>query len=417
MNDGRIFSASDLDLETPTGDTSSTSMVGSVSALVKGSVAVKVLHSIFSGNPTTIVQSPPGAGKSTLVATVVKFLLEETELRIHVVAPTNNAALELASKIASMCGPDVALCKKRAAPLPRGVGDLDFFAKLKDAHPHPARQVPVTTVHLAKTIRPAVDVMIVEEAYQTTYGLLAEAADGADQVVLVGDPGQIGPVITHDLSPWRGIPDAPAARAPEVFARLDATVLTLPATYRIGQESVNVIAPLYPFEFTSERIPTSVEGCPELASFRVPTTISPHSLAETMVTHARTFVGLPFTQGATTREITEKDICLIGARNELVSVLGARVSSTGMTCGTADSLQGGQWPVVIAADPLISTRQVSEHALDTGRLCVMTSRHMAHLSWIFAPNWADRLGTANISTTHRLKAQQVREHLEKKALN
>ncbi len=37
----------------------------------------------------------------------------------------------------------------------------------------------------------------------------------------------------------------------------------------------------------------------------------------------------------------------------------------------------------------------SEHALSSGRLCVMTSRHMTHLTWVYDPGWEDVLEQAS----------------------
>ena len=54
----------------------------------------------------------------------------------------------------------------------------------------------------------------------------------------------------------------------------------------------------------------------------------------------------------------------------------------GITVGTADSLQGGQWAAVVALDPLTGTDGLPAHAASAGRLCVMASRHYAHLTWV-----------------------------------
>jgi hypothetical protein len=50
--------------------------------------------------------------------------------------------------------------------------------------------------------------------------------------------------VTADVSAFRGREVAPHMRAPEVFADMKgAEVHALTATYRVGQETVNAIAP------------------------------------------------------------------------------------------------------------------------------------------------------------------------------
>jgi hypothetical protein len=50
----------------------------------------------------------------------------------------------------------------------------------------------------------------------------------------------------------------------------------------------------------------------------------------------------------------------------------------GVTVGTADSLQGGQWAAVVALDPLTGVEGLAVHAMSTGRLCVMSPCGCGH---------------------------------------
>lgn len=423
------FGLEDLGLDIPVGDTDFTDMVGDDTgpdtSLVQGSVAAHALHSVFTGNPITLVNSPPGAGKSALISKVVAYLLLRTDLSLHVVAPTNNAASELASRIVQEAGPATALIIPRdGREVPDDVATIaePYVVGSDGSIVRPERQVHVTTVHSAKQSHPEVDVMIVEEAYQVQYGLLAEAADGAEQLLMVGDPGQIGPVVAHDVTPWRGIEDAPVARAPEVLGRMDAHVLTLPSTYRIGQESVEAIAPLYPFGFNSQRDPKQVDGSQEIECLQVPDSLPSLSLARAVADRVSAMMGrtLRVTErdgSVTVRPVEQSDLCVIAALNETVANTLAELETRGLSdvkVGTADSLQGGQWNVVVAVDPLVSGSNASAHSTSNGRLCVMASRHMCHLTWVFSPSWRDRLSSAALSDSERAKAEKVRDALTSK---
>ena len=78
----------------------------------------------------------------------------------------------------------------------------------------------------------------------------------------------------------------------------------------------------------------------------------------------------------------------------------------GVTVGTADSLQGGQWAAVVALDPLTGADGHAPHALSPGRLCVMASRHYAHLTWVHDGAWRDALAQDREAAVVRVAAAQ-----------
>ena len=82
-----------------------------------------------------------------------------------------------------------------------------------------------------------------------------------------------------------------------------------------------------------------------------------------------------------------------------------------VTVGTADRLQGGQWHVTVAVDPLIGHSAAGSHQLSPGRLCVMASRHMTHLAWVHDGEWADRLAEVADSPADAAVGLQVRKAL------
>ena len=108
----------------------------------------------------------------------------------------------------------------------------------------PANHVVVRTVAAtagasAGRDAPPIGLLVVDEAYQVTFADVLSASAKAEQILLVGDPGQIGPVTTSNPAMWQGRPDAPHLRAPEVFGRRDDAVnLHLDASYRLGPDSV-----------------------------------------------------------------------------------------------------------------------------------------------------------------------------------
>lgn len=369
--------------------------------LVVGSVLAKALHSVWSGSPITIVDSPPGAGKTTLVAELVAILRERSDLKILIGCPTKNGAKDIAARIAAELGPDKD-GKPQVAMSVNGMNPPPGVAKGGESD-DPNIPVVRTVKSLEIAKEAPCDLMIIDEAYQVTFAAAASAADDATQVLFVGDPGQIGPVVAHDVSMFKGKDLMPQMRAPEGFATFDTVDhYSLATSYRLGQETVDAIGPLYKFPFTSsrpDRYLTDENGdrVSEIVPLTVPvaSTFDALSTLDIVANYAAGLIGVtlvePGPDGTTVRrELTPSDICVVVAHNAQSSGIRAILKTLGVETvkvGTADSLQGGQWHAVVALDPFVGYTTAAPHQLSLGRLCVMASRHMSHLSWVHDGGW------------------------------
>jgi hypothetical protein len=242
---------------------------------------------------------------------------------------------------------------------------------------------------------------------------VAAAAAKVPQLLLVGDPGQIGPVVTVDTSVWERMPDAPHRRAPEVFkARDDAACFSIRESYRLGPRSVAAVAPLYDFEFISARPPRTarlVDGTPlpEITAIEVAVSDDPDNeitmravadRAAALVSATLTGPGIDGDGNPVTLAwgATPADVGVAVSRNSQVSIITGLLAERGLigdpkasniTVGTADRLQGGQWPLVVALDPAAAVGSDNEYAMSLGRLGVMISRHTHHLTWVSDASW------------------------------
>ncbi len=369
------------------------------STLAIGSVLAKALYSIWNGEPVVVVDSPPGSGKTTMVGDMVVALVERTDLNIVIATPTRRGAYDIAERIAAQLGMD----KDGKPRIALGVRDMEPPAGVAKGGASSARLPIVRTVASCKASAPVCDVMIFDEGYQTTFADAASAADSADQVVFVGDPGQIGPVVTADLTAFREYDTTPASRAPEVFSLVEGgTVLSLETTYRLGQDTVDAISPLYNFSFSSarpDRYLTDEFGnrVSEIVSVQLPPTPTNDDL-NTMVSvasYAAGMVGAELIEHdadgrPTARILTQADIAVVVLPQLPVrQYLGILTSMKGgrIHVGTADRMQGRQWHAVVALDPMVGYASASAHQLAPGRLCVMDSRHMTHLTWMHDGGW------------------------------
>jgi hypothetical protein len=361
---------------------------------------------VWSGSPITVVDSPPGAGKTTLVVNIVAHLTARADLRVLVVTVTRQQATALAHRLVTEIDPkdiEIAVKGLQAGTLPRGLYSASRSAGVK-----PAKVTVRTLASCALSAPSEYDVIVVDEAYQATYADVSLASAHIDQILLVGDPGQIGPVITVDTSIWRGMKDPPHGRAPEVLVTHEgADSLALDKTWRLGPATATAIAPFYAFPFTSACVARRYVGTGgdifgEIEAIQVPDADTPDDVATLSVVAERVAAlvgGHLFTPGepdvdgncpSVSREATEADVAVVLSRNSQVSIVSGLLASKGIehvTVGTADRLQGGEWPLVVALDPAIGSDESSEHSMSTGRLCVMTSRHTTHLTWVHDDQW------------------------------
>ena len=73
-------------------------------ALVPGSPLAQALYQVWSGRSVTVVKSPPGAGKSTMICQAVTQLHKRSDLNIVVATPTRRGAFELANRLGEVIG-------------------------------------------------------------------------------------------------------------------------------------------------------------------------------------------------------------------------------------------------------------------------------------------------------------------------
>jgi hypothetical protein len=362
--------------------------------LVPGSVTAKALLRAWGGRSgeVTAVDSPPGAGKTTLAVTVAAHLVVRARARVVVATPTRAQAVGVCWRLASQIPASQVHCRISqipAADLPRGVKDGSLL-------PDKDGWVQVRTLASLGASPTDADLLIVDEAYQATFDDVISAADGADRLLLVGDPGQIGPVITFATGDWDRLAHRPHRRAPEGFSGAERH--HLPSSRRLGPASVEVVAPFYRFGFGSDAPDRHVEVAGrrlgEIETLGVPGAAAPESVeccgpvaerAWQLATGATLVDGAGSGDGR--RPIRPGELAVVVARNAQVSVVTALLAERGVEAviGTADRLQGGEWPVVVALDPVAGAESLSEHTSSTGRLCVMLSRHTHHLTWVTDP--------------------------------
>jgi hypothetical protein len=351
------------------------------------------LFAAWSGDPAVVVASPPGAGKTRLVVHLAEQLHRRAQLKIAIAAQTRSQALEIANRSAATGG-RVGLLGARESQRPealdrratylQGVAQLRTWAGIV---------VATTARWLWVSERDyTADVAVIDEAWQMTYADLGGLGPLSTQVVLVGDPGQIAPVVTGDVRRWRdwsagpqrAAPEAPLAAYPDSVTRL-----RLPHTWRLGPATTALIQPAFyaDLPFDSVRPPRHVvlDGTPlsELSVQEVQPLAGPGDpiLAEAAAARVSELLcgGSVVDQDGNLKTLTGGDVAVITPHVEQASAVAARLSEyPGVLIGTANQAQGTEREAVVVIHPLAGYREAPAFATDPGRLCVALSRHRAH---------------------------------------
>lgn len=367
-----------------------------------------VLFAAWSGDPCTVVASPPGAGKTRLITHLAAQLHQRAGLRVVIAAQTRAQALDVANRVAALDTPTFYLDGSQASAPPAG---LSARVNHVAGAPRLRRVDGVVVATTARwlwtaTDRHGADVLLVDEAYQMTYADLAACGSLAPQMVLVGDPGQIDPVVTGDTSRWRSSPTGPQVPAPtgllathgERIARHNLT-----RTWRCGPETTALIQPaFYPdLPFTSARPPTHLADpagthLPEVSTIELNAT-SEHDpqIAATAAAQVRELLTHTLTTTEGTRLLTPADIAVVTPHVPQASLIAAHLADLDdLLVGTANAVQGSERHAAVIVHPLTGQAEATDFNTDPGRTCVALSRHRAHARIITDPQTLDVIETA-----------------------
>lgn len=369
------------------------------------------VEAMYRGDPAVVVSAPPGSGKTGLVERLAATGVLMANERVAVATTTVAQSFDVAHRCA-VAYPEMAvtLFARAGLEIPEPLGALENLSVARRiGELDGAAGVVVGTAAKwawTETLIPY-DALIVDEAWQLADAAFAQIAGVGERVVLVGDPGQIAPVVTVDVRRWQGRVDGPHVACPEVLlARRGDHVrhIKLPATRRLPGDTVAMIGePFYPsLPFGSLRARTGVRlgaGFGELADLvaesaslvqlTVPGegSLNDPGLADTVLELVQRLCRDGEIETPTGWcEIGARDIAVVCAHVTQVAAVQGRLRALGIDgvlCDTAERLQGLERAVVIAWHPGSGRRDASTFSLDAGRWCVMLSRH-THLAIVVA---------------------------------
>jgi hypothetical protein len=357
-----------------------------------------------------IVDSPPGAGKTTLVVRAAAELAASGESCI-IVAQTNNQVDDLTMRLA-----------RQGLPLGR-LSATDYIppaALLALPNVTVATAVDdlgTSAVILATAAKWAIvkdrtwPWAIIDEAYQMRSDMLLLIASRFERALFVGDPGQLDPFSVIETPRWIGLPYDPMQNAVTVLQahNPDLPVHRLPVSWRLPVSAALVISgAFYPFsgfraatapdtrylEFTASGMRSSADATLDLAArtgwalhelpARHTIRTDPEAAGAAAVLAARLLGrravgtcerhprGLPLSPQDIAIGVTHRDQA-DQIRQALTRVVPGAAEM--IRVDTANRLQGAEFEVTIVLHPLSGRRDATAFHLEAGRLCVLASRH------------------------------------------
>jgi hypothetical protein len=376
-------------------------------------VLAQVLSHVERRKSLLVLKAPPGSGKTyvTLRAVALGCHLGQ---RVAVATQTHAQADDFCRRLSRTFpeAPVVRFASRHLAESDLGK-NVNWAWHTEELPTRPTVVVSTTAKWGAVRLRSSFDTLCVDEAWQMSWADLMLLSQVAPRFVLVGDPGQIAPVVSIDVARWQTSRRPPHLPAPKVILQhpeLGAERLELPVTTRLPFDSARLVRPFYDFDFEAWARPgerqlrvrgarpgrsAGIDGAIDLlttgsvALLTVPTPKHGPPLEEDaelagvaalVVRRLLERQAWAVTETGAQR-LRPEDIGVAASHramnSRLVEALGEL--SPSVSVDTPERWQGLERQVMVVIHPLSGVLNPSAFDLATGRLCVMASRHRVGL--------------------------------------
>ncbi|MFF4539419.1 AAA domain-containing protein [Streptomyces aureus] len=371
-----------------------------------------ILHDTLHGTDRgVVVDSPPGAGKSTLVVRAA-LELASAGRPLMVIAQTNAQVDDLVLRLAEKA-PDLPVGRLHSSdsdPYDKALDGLDQVRKSAKAADLAGLDVVVSTAakwaHV-KGVEPWRHA-IVDEAYQMRSDALLAVAGLFERALFVGDPGQLDPFAIVGSEQWAGLSYDPSASAVSTLLAHNPHLPQhrLPVSWRLPASAAPLVSgafyPYTPFRSGTGHgdrrldfgVPSDGSGTDRVIDeaaasgwglLELPARNTPRTDPEAVHAVAAVVRRLLDRGGAATSErapdpvpLTAERIAVGTAHRDQAAAVRAALAGLGVTdvtVDTANRLQGREFDVTVVLHPLSGRPDATAFHLETGRLCVLASRH------------------------------------------
>ncbi|MGX1882675.1 AAA domain-containing protein [Streptomyces sp. NPDC055287] len=377
-----------------------------------GRATAAILHDTLHGaHRGVVVDSPPGAGKSTLVVRAA-LELAGAGRPLMVIAQTNAQVDDLVLRLAEK-EPDLPVGRLHSSdtdPYDKALDDLANVRKSAKAADLAGLDVVISTAakwaHV-KTTDPWTHA-IVDEAYQMRSDALLAVAGLFERALFVGDPGQLDPFSIVGAEQWAGLSYDPSASAVSTLLAHNPELPQhrLPVSWRLPASAAPLVSdafyPYTPFRSGTDHgdrrlsfgVPSDGSGpdrvLDEAAAsgwglLELPARHTPRTDPEAVRAVAQVVRRLLDRGGAAVSErspdpvpLTADRVAVGTAHRDQAAAVRAALADlgvVGVAVDTANRLQGREFDVTVVLHPLSGRPDATAFHLETGRLCVLASRH------------------------------------------
>ncbi|EMF29128.1 hypothetical protein H114_10151 [Streptomyces gancidicus BKS 13-15] len=381
---------------------------GSAAARATDAILHDTLHGPARG---VVVDSPPGAGKSTLVVRAA-LELAEAGRPLMVVAQTNAQVDDLVLRLAEK-NPDLPVGRLHSSdtdPYDKALDALDQVrtsAKAADLAGLPVVLSTAAKWAHVKNVEPWQHA-IVDEAYQMRSDALLAVAGLFERALFVGDPGQLDPFSIVGAEQWAGLSYDPSGSAVTTLLahNPDLPQHRLPVSWRLPASAAPLVSdafyPFTPFRSGTDHgdraltfaVPSDGSGPDRVIDeaaetgwglLELPARHTPRTDPEAVGAVAQVVRRLLDRGGAAVSErsddptpLTADRVAVGTAHRDQAAAVRAALADLGVsdvTVDTANRLQGREYDVTVVLHPLSGRPDATAFHLETGRLCVLASRH------------------------------------------
>ncbi len=379
----------------------------------RDAVLQRVLAHVESNQSLLVLKAPPGSGKTYVTTRAVALAMHRAR-RVAVATQTNAQAEDFCVRMAKDFPRFTVHRWASAGRRERALGASVRWHRGRDLPQGPCIVVATSAKWATSDLdgQDPFDALFIDEAWQLSWADFMLFGAVASRFVLVGDPGQIPPVVPIDVSRWQTSRRPPHVPAPEVILR-DRTLPTvrveLPVSTRLPHDTCALVRAFYDFDFEAWAAP----GERRLV---LPTGNgdgqSVDRVLESLSTGSTSLLALPTPAGgppleedldvarasaAIARRALERHATVCTEEGEHAlrpEDIGITATHRVMNTRIADALgplagkvrvdtperwQGLERPLMIVVHPLSGVTSPGVFDLATGRLCVMASRHTTGL--------------------------------------
>lgn len=366
---------------------------------------------LFGTSPLIIVKSPPGAGKTYLVECACAVAASAPRMRVLVVTPGVSQLYDIADRLLEYRLPRLELVHAKHRTLPANlVGRINASNGWNQGfNVGPGVLVAnadLLASYLDQLPSGCFDFAIVDESYQLSASKFMPIADLAHRVIMVGDPGQLAPVISTDVSNLEAGAHKMHWSAPAyVLDRFPNTpVFNLPVTRRLLPDTAQLVqASFYPdlpfrsvvdprtrrLRFGLAGVTRGIDSALDaitdgasLVAVTVPGEAPAHQEADEDVASVMAQLAdralVRQAEWVGERTLIEADIGIIDPHVLAGGAISDRLRQAqrqGVRVDTVERWQGLQVPISIVRHPLSRPGRPTPFDLQAGRWCVSLSRH------------------------------------------